>query len=789
MLIANHSDRCCRSHSGQHITWRPRRYSMGDVQRDSVACFTRYLILPLALQLAVHLAVHMAGHMAGHLAIHLTACPRTRQKAHVKIHRKHYHQCHLNPCSYNNLDVGTDQSLSRFPLPMKAIVFTWQRISSARGTTLKVIPQHVFLVFLFLLGNTASPVFAQSDCPPSPALTGCVETTDIGSTVNSSGPPLLIQGSIDPISGSAYHYAVDYQHRQSPLMLARHYVAKPDSVLVEPTEPSTAAATVIQHGAWGSGWRSTFDINLRRLSRTDLTLTQSNGTTIDFRKENTHDGKSRYLAARHNQGYVSHTSPEYRWHRPDGSTIVFRGPIPIRFEFSDNGFLQLHYRHQRLHSVTDHHGDQLTLHYQKWQPEQQPEQQPEHQSKQHIAKVSHLELPDGTIREYQYDGDYLVSTWQSDNRITRYDYTAAHTPRRLTSVQQPGATLTILYDDAARAVKVTDQLTGDTSDLIYSPLTEHVGTTTIVTSDGQSATLGWDTANAQDRGHLTAVSVVPCEHCVALSLPGQTATTNDSLFLRAHPIPIKLETGLLGVVNTVKHGINTLHLGKNGSGSERERYMEQHRNLLSPMQAMVSLRNNSGKVCPVVLPNLPLDNEKKEDDVCPDANLTTTIPGAAVRDIQTADCESLFVRYSGITRGTNIENALAAHDDFQDALFTSRRFPVVDFVSNRIAYVSKSRDLSTASYNSHRPLLYQTLLRDAKLINDKFIEPLKTDGFVSATERGITTTILNKDVDDVVLELTIRHNTATQFQRLQLARAMRDIPLKYGIELRVVEIP
>jgi len=118
-----------------------------------------------------------------------------------------------------------------------------------------------------------------------------------------------------------------------------------------------------------------------------------------------------------------------------------------------------------------------------------------------------------------------------------------------------------------------------------------------------------------------------------------------------------------------------------------------------------------------------------------------------------------------------------------------QRFPVVDFVSNRIAYVSKSRDLSTASYNSHRPLLYQTLLRDAKLINDKFIEPLKTDGFVSATERGITTTILNKDVDDVVLELTIRHNTATQFQRLQLARAMRDIPLKYGIELRVVEIP
>ena len=769
MLLANLSDHCCRSHSSHHVTWRSIRYSVGYVQRYSVGCFTRYLILPLTLQLALHSAV----------------CHKTYQKIH--------HQLHQDPCSGDDPNVSVGQSLCRSPLRTMAVKFSRQCTRPATRPTPKVKPQHVFLVLLLLLGNTASPVFAQSGCPLSPALTGCVETTDIGSTVNSAGPPLLIQGSIDPISGSTYHYAVDYQQQQSPLMLARHYVAKSDSVLVNPIVPSKAAETVIQHGAWGSGWRSTFDINLRRLSRTDLTLIQSNGTAIDFRKESTHDGKSRSQASRPNQGYVSHTSPEYRWHRPDGSTIVFRGPIPIRFEFANNGFLQLQYRHQRLHSVTDHNGDQLTLHYQKWQSKQRPEHQPEHQSErrsnQQVAKVSHLELPDGTLREYQYDGDYLISTRQSDNGITRYNYSAAHTPRRLTSVQQPEAKLTILYDAVARAVKVTDQLTGDNSNLIYSPLTEHAGTTTIVTSDGQSATLSWDTANAHDRGQLTAVSVVPCEHCMALSLPVQTATTSDSPVLRAHPIPIKLETGLLGVVNTVRHGINTVHLGKNGSGSEREKYMEQHRNLLSPMQAMVSLRNNSGKVCPVALPNLPLDNEKTQGDVCPDANLTPTIPGAAVRDIHTADCESLFVRYSGITRGTNIENALAAHHDFQDALFTSRRFPVVDFVSNRIAYVSKSRDLSTVSYNSHRPLLYQTLIRDAALINDKFIEPLTTDGFVSATERGITTTISNNDVDDVVLELTIRHNTATEFQRLQLARAMRDIPLKYGIELRVVEIP
>jgi len=168
------------------------------------------------------------------------------------------------------------------------------------------------------------------------------------------------------------------------------------------------------------------------------------------------------------------------------------------------------------------------------------------------------------------------------------------------------------------------------------------------------------------------------------------------------------------------------------------------------------------------------------------------IPGAIRVDARPGSCRSYFEDYTGTTRGSAIENGLNGLPHYSGYTSTVRSFPIVDFIGDEFRVV-RSRDLALSSYNSVQPgsesSLFDRLIRDGQDVQRYFLEPLARDGQVSVTEQGQNTTLAAGDVRPVVLELVVRHGMASADQIAQIHRARIALQDRFGIELRVVEIP
>lgn len=160
-------------------------------------------------------------------------------------------------------------------------------------------------------------------------------------------------------------------------------------------------------------------------------------------------------------------------------------------------------------------------------------------------------------------------------------------------------------------------------------------------------------------------------------------------------------------------------------------------------------------------------------------------------DIRPENCESYFDDYLHTRRGLRIESALEVMPRFRHYTGTVSTFPVIDFYGMGHAHVVKSKDLTAQVYsgNTESDALYKSIMADAADIQERFLDVLAEDQFITDSVRGVTTTIRNGDISNVVLHIVIQTGIATADQINQLKRAKLELDSRWGFNLKVIEIP
>ena len=160
-------------------------------------------------------------------------------------------------------------------------------------------------------------------------------------------------------------------------------------------------------------------------------------------------------------------------------------------------------------------------------------------------------------------------------------------------------------------------------------------------------------------------------------------------------------------------------------------------------------------------------------------------------DARPASCESYFVQYYGTQRGSEIESGLFQHSPYSNMTPTLRTFPVVDFITDNALYVVHSRDLGSLTFNSpnQADALFNQLLEDGEEIQTRFIDVLQSDGSITASELGNSTTINRDQLRPIVMQLVIRDGIASASHWQQIENARQVLQDRYNITLEIVVIP
>jgi len=192
----------------------------------------------------------------------------------------------------------------------------------------------------------------------------------------------------------------------------------------------------------------------------------------------------------------------------------------------------------------------------------------------------------------------------------------------------------------------------------------------------------------------------------------------------------------------------------------------------------------------------PDSNIEKLCDISTDSGIPVfsappVIPDAIQLDVRPENCESFFDDYIHTRRGLRIESALGISTFYQEYKETVSNFPIVDFLTNGHVRVVKTRDLLVNSFNnsSNDESLFEQILKDAEDVNDQLLNELLENGEISATSKGVTTTISADDVQQITLDIVIQSGIATASQIDQLNRAKAELKSRWGFELQVIEIP
>jgi len=225
--------------------------------------------------------------------------------------------------------------------------------------------------------------------------------------------------------------------------------------------------------------------------------------------------------------------------------------------------------------------------------------------------------------------------------------------------------------------------------------------------------------------------------------------------------------------------------------------IERIRAIILSLQGSVCLIPNTDDI-PILIAGLPDALDPTSADTCQDPSTPLPVgfddlpPADVIRiEARPANCHSFFTAYSGIARGTAIETALTEYAPYTGSQTGGRSFPVVDFWNNGAAYVLTSRDLTADAYDDAiRPqALFDQILRDAENIQDNILTPLRENGSLSHTEMGTTSTLYPEDVQTVYLDIVVQFGVMSDAQSEQINLARELLLDRFGILLRVVEIP
>ena len=204
----------------------------------------------------------------------------------------------------------------------------------------------------------------------------------------------------------------------------------------------------------GQGWHHSYAVSLFDSGNGTREIVQSNGSRIRFTPDGTDEqGQPLMRGSAPNYGYLVQTDTHHEWHLPDSRTLVFQGSFLVRIDWPDQHRLEMFYRGNRLHSVTDEIGRVLRFEYNAGVSKLKGFDETRfHKLAGHLAKVT---LPDGGVIEYDYDNKRnLTRARYPDGSSREYHYESEIWPNHLTGItDRTGARFaTWSYDDEGRGI-------------------------------------------------------------------------------------------------------------------------------------------------------------------------------------------------------------------------------------------------------------------------------------------------------------------------------------------------
>jgi len=260
----------------------------------------------------------------------------------------------------------------------------------------------------------------------------------------------------------------------------------------------------------GRGWAATFLASLQYRNSQGAALVQGNGRRINFREPttvDTPDGTSRQIWQAFAPGDGSlHVEGDYTlWSLPDGRQLKFKDRFLVNISFPGSAFLKLYYVNQRIDSVTDEYGSQLSFDYYPNHAKLPSYIEPGDESTSNVdsaafgsaaARLQRLTLPNGQVIEYDYDQiGNLTRVRYPDSTERIYHYDNNDYPSHLTGLtDRRGQRLaTWGYNGEGYAI-LSERADGvERVDLTYNhpEFNGGIGTTTVTNSLGEQSTYTW----------------------------------------------------------------------------------------------------------------------------------------------------------------------------------------------------------------------------------------------------------------------------------------------------------
>lgn len=573
---------------------------------------------------------------------------------------------------------------------------------------------------------------------------------------------LIFSLSMAPCSGSAYTVDSHQYFRKSDQEIAISlYLSKTDWSFTNTLlfKRIYNSANSSRDTGWGPGWQTNFDTRILIASNELIKLLTPDGQIAYFHKakpeidsgsNSNSNPANRWLS--NEKGYIERgvSATSFIWHTPDGLTYRYKGPYPITITDRAGDYLSLHYRSGSLRSIKHPlSGQQLSLLRSLQSTTQSGE-----------SKIERIRLPDEstlTLSDAKQLDEASVDPTIS-TPITGERHTATVKEPRVKELISHQVDITTASSRTALTYQTVNTGINANQSLLSNQYSSSHPSSNLLTQlsilDSQTGLTREYAFKYDQLGSLTSSKVTEDGKTVYHVIPDKEIDESNFSCIAVLPEP---EVAPSPIENQNPASINT---GENSETNESECTSSENRD--SSAQSL----------------NRPTSQPSG-----------FSIPGSLSLDLRPEECNSYFDFRSPIARGSAIEDAIALHDRYATATPTVQWFPSIDFTLDNTAIVQVSRDLTSATYTNNPDILFRLLLQEADNLRENFIEPLETEGFVTANESAESTTIHRSDIDGYRIELIVQSGRMTALQATAIARAAQDLRDNHGITLQVIEIP
>ena len=350
----------------------------------------------------------------------------------------------------------------------------------------KTLQQRTMLKLLALLLILAplSTAFCQAtdacSSNPLPGDSCSAGGEPIGTAPDGALPDTGLGNPIDLVTGTKSQFEDDFRIDGALLRFHRHY-----------------ASTNSDHNiGLGHGWRHSYAVQITTTSDGGRQIIDAAGRRLLFDPPH-EQSPNVYQARLHSDGHIIETDneSEHIWIIPDGRRMHFYGSFLVRIKWPGHRFLSLHYRNQRVVSVTDETNRVLQFEYTPGQAtglrgfDETP-------FTAHAGHLSAIIRPDGQRIAYDYDEqNNLTRVRFPDGTDRQYHYENNAWPNHLTGLTDRTGIryASWTYNEAGIAVSSSHANNVEKVSLsINEPeVVGDIGITTVTNSLGAQSTYSW----------------------------------------------------------------------------------------------------------------------------------------------------------------------------------------------------------------------------------------------------------------------------------------------------------